>query len=108
MENLELLNEIREDLDRFARGLQKYDRQEASICDNVVLIGIRDLGNWIHDEGNEDEEDDDQMVMAPGEFDKYFNKFKDWARTKSWFDKVNLIMEESEKNWCDFSIILKS
>ena len=85
--------------------------------DNSVRVGFRHLGNWVHDEENawdrEEEgdmnwrEDDDQMIWAQGEYKRYMEKFKEWAKHFPWFAQVELSIETGEKNWANFVITIK-
>ena len=108
----DLISKIKKDIENFRPG---GDRGEITSTDNSVISEFRNLGNWVnneegHDFDDEDDtwrEDDDQMIWDDGEYKKYMNKFKEWAKKYDWFDKVKLDLSTSEKSWCKFTIELK-
>lgn len=104
------INAIKSDLEGFRPG-GGGDSQPAEVNGDQASKSFRHLGNWMHDEErdyDEDDqdwrEDDDQMIWANGEYKKYFKVFTDWASTKPWFSNVKLGLETSEKNWVEFTI----
>lgn len=106
------LTQIKDDMVSFGRSIGGFNTVE--LYDNTVTADIRHLGNWIHDEeahyDAEDDswqEDDDNMIWAPGQYKLYMEKFKKWAETKPWFKDVALGISTSEKNWVEFTITLK-
>jgi len=105
--NEQLLKDIEFDLKHFNPG-NHYMKGEVRIDSeyNSVSIDFRDLGNWIDDvqSGQEDYEDNDWRIWAPGEYKKYFTKFQDWASKRPWYNKVKLGLDTSEKDWCYFSV----
>lgn len=107
------LEEIKKDFDGFHTGGGGLDHAEIGRDDKTVSRRGKHVGNWVHDEeahseeGAEDDdwkEDDDQMIWAYGEHEKYMKKFTEWAKDKPWFKKVKLGIETSEKNGVDFII----
>ena len=89
--------------------------------DDSVTLEFRHLGDWIDDEENSYEyddpdsdeyapdwrEDNDNRIWAPGEYTRYFKKFKEWAARYPWRKYVDLELNTSEKDWCYFTIQLK-
>lgn len=68
-----------------------------------IELGFRDLGNWIDRPG---EEDDDYPSWSEESEKKYFEKFDDWAKRQSWFDKKTMkpFVTTGEKAWAYFGI----
>ena len=109
--NEELLKNIALELKRFNPG--KYYMKDDVRIDaesNIVEMDFRGLGNWIDDEqsGQDDYEDNDSRIWAPGEYEKYLQKFKSWASSKSWHKQVKLDINTSEKDWCSFSVTISN
>lgn len=109
-----LINQIKVDMMNLRMDGQRANREDdLSIGDTSVSVDFRDLGNWVHNEEDawdreEDfREDDDQMIWAPGEYKKYMAKFEEWAKNKSWYPKVKLSIQGSEKNWVSFIVSIK-
>ena len=106
-----LLDEVEKNIRNFRPG-GGGEEGEIRRDDNQVSKDYRYLGNWIDDEQDRydddfdesDFEDNDQRIWAPGEGKKYFEIFKKWAQSYSWFDKVKLGLETSEKDWCEFTV----
>lgn len=103
----QLLKTIESDLEYFRPG-GGGESGEIRTDDNSVSREFRYLGNWIDDEedGQDEYEDNDQRVWAPGEYQKYFKAFKEWASSKPWFNQVKLGLQTSEKDWCEFYVTL--
>lgn len=104
------MKEIAKDFESFL----PYDFGDVDEIKDGVGKSFRDLGNWVHDEennyDNEDDgwrEDDDQKIWASGEYLRYKNLFNNWAKGYKWYDKVRLEIETSEKSYCEFKIYLK-
>lgn len=106
------IKKIQEDL----KGLRLSGRKPDQLSNyaHEVEASYRDLGEWIHDEesGHEREgegdmdwrEDDDNMILAPGEKARLFAEFVKWAKQFPWRKDVVLSIEASEKNWVVFTI----
>lgn len=108
-----IILKIKSDMDGLRMDGQPH-QGDLVVGKDTVMVDFRDLGNWEHNEESHDEEDgddwmedDDQMVWASGEYKKYLTKFQDWAKNKTWFDKVKLDLQPSEKNWVSFVVTLK-
>lgn len=82
-----------------------------------VVCSWRNLGRWIHDEesGHEREEegdsdwreDDDNMILAPGELNKINKEIMRVVSTKSWYPKIaGFNLETGEKSWLYLYIML--
>lgn len=113
-----LLKQIDDDFRSFRPG---GEDKEISVDSDTVTAGFRYLGDWEDDEESafehEDEdsddydpdwrEDNDNQIWAEGEYKRFFNYFKDWAKNYSWKKYVDLDLDTSEKNWCYFTISLK-
>lgn len=104
-----LLQTIASDLRSFRPGGYSM-KGEVQIENDRVSIDFRDLGNWIDDEedGQQDYEDNDWKVWADGQYEKYNKIFKTWASNKPWYNKVKLDLSTSEKSWCEFNVIIGS
>lgn len=114
-EDNKIIDQIKSDMDGLRMDGQSH-QGDLNAGDKSVSVDFRDLGKWEHDEENawdreEDDpdfrEDDDQMIWAHGEHKRYMNKFNEWAKNKSWYSKVKLSIEPSEKNWVSFVVTLK-
>jgi hypothetical protein len=109
------MEQIFNDLKNFRPGYGGGDVQRNG---NTVSINFRDLGNWIDDEesGYEHEqdgdygwrEDNDNRIWGPGQYKKYSKIFVEWAKRFPWYRKVKLGLSTSEKDWCEFTIALKT
>lgn len=91
---------------------------EFNIYGNQVELSFRNVGKWIHDEesGREREEegdpdwreDDDNMILAPGEMKAIYTDLLSWSRGRAWWSpRVTLEVSTSEKCWITVSIQLK-
>lgn len=112
-----LTQKIKDDLSSLRLDGQSPNEVRVSSDGMSITADFDDLGNWVHDEENsydreQDDpdwrEDDDQMVWAPGEYKRYKTKFEDWAKSKGWIKNVELSLDQSEKNWCSFTVDIKS
>jgi len=105
----ELLKQIASDLEYFRPDGKRGN--DIDINENLLLVSkdFRYLGRWEDDEedGQEEYEDNDHRIWAHGEYKKYFNMFKEWAKKHSWYNKVELRLDTSEKDWCYFEIRIK-
>lgn len=104
-----MINQIFDDLKSFKPDNKRYNDIEQYI--DSVTVSFRHLGNWEDDEEDsydeEDEswrEDNDNQIWARGEYQKYKRLFNEWASKYSWYNKVTLGLDTSEKNWCEFTI----
>lgn len=80
----------------------------------VATVSFKNVGRWIHDEerGREQEaegdmdwrEDDDNMILAPGELKGFRVDYLKWAIHKSWFPCVKFEENAGEKNWFTITI----
>lgn len=104
-DNEQLLQAIESDLNRFRPGGYSM-KDDVNVEDDRVSIGFRDLGRWMDDEqdGQDEYEDNDYRIWAPGEYDKYAKIFQTWASNKSWYNQVKLKVNTSEKDWSEFSV----
>ena len=85
--------------------------------EHTVQLAWRHLGKWEHDEerGHELEaegdmdwrEDDDHMILAPGQLKSFRVDYLKWATSKPWFSRVRFKDETSEKCWYTLLIIFK-
>lgn len=117
MPTMSKIETIQQDMARLRMDGNTSDEAEVSLDGKSVSASFRDVGRWIHDEerGRECEEDgdpdwredDDHMIWAPGEYQRYMEKFTQWAKGFPWFKDVVLDIDTSEKNWVAFSIKLK-
>jgi hypothetical protein len=90
---------------------------EINVYGNQVELSFRNVGKWIHDEerGREQEaegdmdwrEDDDNMILAPGEEKVIYDSVLNWSKGRAWFDYVTFGVEPSEKCWLTVAIQLK-
>lgn len=107
--------QIAEDLQNFR--LNGISWEEMELHDKCVTLSFHHVGTWIHDEerGREQEqegdmdwrEDDDHMILAPGQMKSIYTDILSWCKPKSWFDQVTFSVEPSEKCWLNVSIQLK-
>jgi hypothetical protein len=109
-----ILVQVSRDLERF-RPPGGGKSGEINMNKDSVSKDFRHLGNWINGEqdrsdddfDDSDWEDNDQRIWAPGEYQKWKNYFIEWAKNYSWFNKVDLYLSTSEKDWCEFTVSLK-
>lgn len=108
-----LLTQIESDLRSFRPGGGSGGNIRKD--NDSVSKDFRDLGNWINNEEDQydddfdesDWEDNDNRIWAPGEYKKYLKIFTEWAKRYSWYKYVDLGLQTSEKDWCEFYITLK-
>ena len=91
--------------------------EEVNVYKNQVEIFFSNVGKWIHDEerGREQEEegdmdwreDDDNMILAPGQLKGLYTDVLAWSKRKPWFDQVTFEIHYHEKCWITVSIQLK-
>lgn len=113
-----LLDQIKKDLESFRpQGSHGYIYDYG----NGFASNFRHLGNWIDNDEDASEfedpdsdrydpgwrEDNDQHIWAPGEYRRFKEMFIAWAKNHSWFNEVNLSLQTSEKDNCEFIIELK-
>jgi len=96
---------IHSDVLGFRPNGQRFDGDDSE--DNEIKIDFHYLGHWVPDEGDEDEEDNDYEIWAPGEHNKYSTMFIDYCKRFSWFSKVKVGVHTEEKNWCSFYVVPK-
>jgi|688.fasta_scaffold452079_2 hypothetical protein len=97
--------------------LSGKNADEINVYGNQVELSFRNVGKWIHDEesGREREEegdpdwreDDDNMILAPGEMKAIYTDVLNWSKSKTWFDHVTFSVEPSEKCWLVIAIQLE-
>lgn len=87
-------------------GGTTYEKVKVEDSDDVCL-SVRHLGNWIHDEGNEDEEDDDNEIWAEGQYEKYLKIFEIFVNNSKVAGLVDIDLMTGEKNYCYFSLTIK-
>lgn len=68
---------------------------DPQIINKEIIISTYNLGIWL-DSG-----------IAQGEAEKYMQVFKDWVKTKKWWDLVHLTVVPRKNKWMDFKIKLK-
>ena len=105
----ELLNKIASDFEYFRPDGERGNDIDINEKYLEVTKDFRYLGRWVDDyeDEQEDYEDNDQRVWASGEYERYFKKFKEWAKQYPWYKKATLDLDTSEKDWCYFSIKIK-
>jgi len=109
----EIVSKIKSDFYSFRPDGQRPN--EIEVRGSYITSDFRHLGNWIDDEEGHDyddgdrdwREDNDQRIWAPGMYKRYAALFKQWAKEYPWYKKVDLHLNTSEKDWCEFSISLK-
>jgi len=107
--------QIAEDLQNFRLEGKSWD--ELEVNEKSITLSFRYVGKWIHDEesGHEREEegdmdwreDDDNMILEPGQMKSILTDVLGWCKNKPWFEQVTFSVTPQEKCWLSVSIQLK-
>ena len=104
--NKDLLKQVKEDLERIPLGNGKRKSSNADISGKTVTFGIKDLGDWRHDHGAHGG-DDDAPILTDQSYNVIYRKYQEWAKSKSWYKNVKLLLlSPEEKAWLTFYIEL--
>jgi len=67
-----------------------------------VDADFRHLGRW-----ESSEEDDDWPEWSDKSYDKYVKEFDRWAKSKSWYKRIETSVDTNEKAWVSFQLKIK-
>ena len=88
--------------------LSGKNADEINVYGNQVELSFRNVGKWIHDEeSGREREEEDNMILAPGEMKAIYTDVLNWSKSKTWFDHVTFSVEPSEKCWLVIAIQLE-
>lgn len=68
---------------------------DPQIIDKEIILSTYNLGIW------------NSNGLENGEADKYMQVFKNWVKTKKWWNIVHLVLVPKKNKWMDFKIKLK-
>ena len=97
----DLIKEIKGDIGGFSPGYA--DAKDTDYDNDSITISFKNLGQW--DMPYEDAD----YEWAEGEWEKYDEEFKDWAKKQDWWDPDRMIALSGpdEKAWAGFEIRVK-
>lgn len=93
-----LLFKIKQDCETFNPGYCQIT--DPQIINDEIIISTYKLGQWI-DLGN------DQAKINQSEAEKHLLNFKQWVKSKVWWDLVSVVLIPRKNYWMDFKIQLK-